>query len=176
VGGHLERKGGKVLLEAYRQLCQQLEADGNETAVELHLVTKDSMTPEQGLFVYNDMQPNSSELKALFHQCHLFCLPSYGDCLPMALSEAGAAHLPLISTNVAAIPEIVQDGYSGFLVPPGDVAALETALRQLVTNPTLREEMGSNAQKLVASTFDAEQNAQKLLDLLKREITKAART
>jgi glycosyltransferase involved in cell wall biosynthesis len=175
VGGDLERKGGKVLLEAYRRLRQhelEYEArDGQETAVELHLVTKDEMTPEPGIFVYNNMQPNSPELKALFHQSHLFCLPSYGDCLPMALSEAGAASLPLISTNVAAIPEIVQEGYSGFLVPPGNVEELVAALQKLVLDPLLSQEMGENARKLVTTTFDAERNAQKLLELLKHEIT-----
>jgi glycosyltransferase involved in cell wall biosynthesis len=169
VGGNLERKGGEVLLQAYRRL-QKRTVENGETAVELHLVTKDKVTPEPGVFVYHDMQPNSPELKALFHQSDLFCLPSYGDCLPMALSEAGAAGLPLISTNVAAIPEIVQDGYSGFLVSAGDVDGLAAALQKLVSDPALRAEMGSNAQKLVATTFDAEQNAQKLLDLLKREI------
>lgn len=171
VGGDLERKGGVILLEAYRRLR---ERNGSELEVELHLVTKESVTPEPGLFIYNNMQPNSSELKALFHQCHLFCLPSYGDCLPMALSEAGAASLPLVSTNVAAIPEIVQDGYSGYLVNPGDVDGLESALQKLVADPTLRIEMGENARKLVTITFDAEQNAQKLLELLKREIKEAA--
>ncbi|MBE2222882.1 MAG: glycosyltransferase family 4 protein [Anaerolineae bacterium] len=177
VGGNLERKGGAVLLAAFRRLRARLvenEAGDGETAVELHLVTKDKVTPEAGVFVYHDMQPNSAELKALFHQSDLFCLPSYGDCLPMALSEAGAASLPLISTNVAAIPEIVQDGYSGLLVEPGDVAGLETALQTLVADPALRQEMGSHAQTLVATTFDAEKNAQTLLDLLKREIKKAA--
>ncbi len=169
VGGDLKRKGGKDLLEAYRRLRDS----GGETAVELHLVTKDKVEPEPGVFVYNNMQPNSPELKALFHQSHLFCLPSYGDCLPMALSEAGAASLPLVSTNVAAIPEIVRDGYSGYLVEPGDVDGLEDALHKLVADPVLREEMGENARKLVATTFDAEQNAQTLLELLKREIKKA---
>jgi glycosyltransferase involved in cell wall biosynthesis len=136
-------------------------------------VTKDHVAPEPGVFVYNNMQPNSPELKALFHQSHLFCLPSYGDCLPMALSEAGAASLPLVSTNVAAIPEIVQDGHTGFLVSPGDVDELEAALQKLVADSALREEMGENARKLVVATFDAEKNAQRLLALLKREIGKA---
>ena len=47
----------------------------------------------------------------------------------MVLSEAGAAGLPSVSTRLAAIPEIVQDGKTGFLVPPGDLDALILALQ-----------------------------------------------
>ncbi len=93
VGGDLQRKGGDLLLEAVRIIRQH-------TAVELHLVTRDPVPAEPGVFVYHDMQANSAPLKQLFHTADIFCLPTYGDCLPMVLSEAGAAGLPLISTNV----------------------------------------------------------------------------
>ncbi|MCA9873801.1 MAG: glycosyltransferase family 4 protein [Anaerolineales bacterium] len=162
VGGNLERKGGLLLLEAWRSLRQ--------TAVptlELHLVTRDTVAAEPGLFVYKDMQPNSDPLKQLYYAADIFCLPTYGDCLPMVLSEAGAAGLPVVSTAVAAIPEIVIEGETGFLVPTGDVSALAHALRQLVEDPEMRLRLGETAVTQIRRTFDAAANARQLLDLLK---------
>ncbi|MEI2611527.1 MAG: glycosyltransferase family 4 protein [Candidatus Promineifilaceae bacterium] len=131
VGGNLERKGGLLLLEAFRALRPRYP-------IELHLVTKDSVAEEPGLFVYNNMQANSAPLKQLYFDSDIFCLPTYGDCLPMVLSEAGAAALPVISTRVAGIPEIVQEGETGFLVEAGDAAAITHTLETLITNPALR--------------------------------------
>ncbi len=162
VGGDLERKGGFILLQAFRNLRQTYPN------LELHLVTRNDVPDEKNLFVYNDMKPNSEPLKQLYHDADLFCLPTYGDCLPMVLSEAGAAGLPVISTDVAAIPELVKDGESGFIIPTGDVDALTTVLRDLVRNKGLRIQQGKRASELVQSAFDAQQNAEQLLTLLKQ--------
>lgn len=162
VGGNLARKGGLLLLEAFRHLRAEAGA-----AVELHLVTRDAVTPEAGLFVYNDMEPNSARLRRLYHDSDIFCLPTLGDCLPMVLSEAGAAGLPSVTTRVAAIPEIVRDGETGILTPPGDPASLTAALRTLIQSPELRRCQGERAVATVRRDFDAERNALRLLTLLK---------
>jgi glycosyltransferase involved in cell wall biosynthesis len=159
VGANLERKGGLLLVEAFRAL--------RPLGIELHMVTKDKVEPEPGLFVYNDMQPNSERLKNLYHCCDIFALPTFSDCLPMVLSEAGAAGMAVVSTRVAAIPEIVHDGVTGLTVPTGDTAALQEALRQLATNPDLRMRLAEKAMALVDRQYDARKNADRLLDLLK---------
>ncbi len=159
VGGDLERKGGLLLLEAFRAL--------RPLGVELHLVTRGTVPAQEGLYVYRDMEPNSGTLRALYHACDVFCLPTYGDCLPMVLSEAGAAGLPCVSTRVAGIPEIVREGETGFLTPAGDASALTAALRRLVEDPALRLRQGARAVEVVAADFSAERNAQRLVDLLK---------
>jgi glycosyltransferase involved in cell wall biosynthesis len=161
VGGNLERKGGLLLLDAFRAL--------RPLGIELHLVTKDAVNPEPGLFVYNDMQPNSQPLKDLYHSCDVFALPTFGDCLPMVLSEAGASGMAVVSTNVAAIPEIVRNDETGLTVPAGDTAALTEALRQLAMSPDLRMRLAERAMAHVAQTYDAKKNAEHLLDLLKAE-------
>lgn len=168
VGGDLQRKGGDLLLEAFRALRQAENGVDPMPTVELHLVTRDTVAAEPGLFVYHDMQPNSAPLKALFHACDIFCLPTYGDCLPMVLSEAGAAGLPLVATKVGGIGEIVREGETGFLIPIGDRAALTSALRTLVENPTLRLSQGAQAAVLVQREFDAERNTERLLTLIKQ--------
>ena len=169
VGGNLQRKGGLILLEAFRKLRAEgcTNQDGKPIEIELHLATRDQIPPEAGVFVYNNMQPNSEPLKELYAQTDIFCLPTYGDCLPMVLSEAGASGMPLVSTDVAAIPEIVQDGKTGFLVPVGNADALTSALRKMISNGDLRIRMGKQALDVVRQHYDAQRNARQLVDLMK---------
>lgn len=159
VGADFARKGGPLLLDAFREL--------RHLGVELHLVTRAALAPEPGVFYYTDMRPNSSALKQLYHNCDIFCLPTYGDCLPMVLSEAGAAGLPVVTTRVAGIPEIVCDGENGALVPVGQVEALAQALRRLVLDTDSRLRQGERAAVFAARRFDARRNSQQLLDVLK---------
>jgi glycosyltransferase involved in cell wall biosynthesis len=161
VGGDLERKGGLVLLEAFRAL--------RHLGIELHLVTKDRLVPEPGVFVYNNLQANSQPLKDLYHTCDVFALPTFGDCLPMVLSEAGAAGMAIISTSVAGIPEIVRNGETGITVSAGDITSLTRALHDLATSPTLRMNLGERAIAHVTRHYDARTNANLVLDLLKAE-------
>lgn len=161
VGGNLERKGGLVLLEAFRSL--------RHLGIELHLVTKNQLAPEPSVFIYNNLEANSQALKDLYHTCDIFALPTFADCLPMVLSEAGASGMAIISTGVAAIPEIVRNMETGLTVPIGDVAALKEALNELATNPDLRLTLGAQAMAHVTRNFDARANADRLLGLLKAE-------
>jgi glycosyltransferase involved in cell wall biosynthesis len=165
VGGDLERKGGLVLLEAFRAL--------RHLGLELHLVTKDRLAPEPGVFVYNSLQANSQPLKDLYHTCDIFALPTFGDTFAMVLSEAGASGMAIISTNMAAIPEFVRNGETCLTVSAGDTASLTNALRDLATNPTLRMTLGERAMAHVARHHDAPTNAGILLDLLKAEANAA---
>lgn len=177
VGGSLERKGGWLLLEAFRIIREWMHrrnsSQGREPGIELHLVTKDDLPSRPGVSVYNHMQPNSMALKQLYYESDIFCLPTRGDCLPMVLSEAGCAGLPVISTRLAGIPEIVKDGVNGFLIPPDDMGKLVEALQRLITNQELRLSMGERAVELTRKHFDAEQNAFRLLTLIKETIEEA---
>ncbi|MFZ5918253.1 MAG: glycosyltransferase family 4 protein [Chloroflexota bacterium] len=159
VGGNLPRKGGDLLIEVFRRRFQD--------RAELHLVTRSAIEPAPGLFVYDDIVPNDPRLVRLYHQADVFCLPTWGDCLPMVLSEAMAAGLPVISTRVAGIPELVAHGESGFLIAPGDAAELAGALEILVENPALRVQMGQRGRRIVQEGFDAVTNTHRLLDVIK---------
>jgi glycosyltransferase involved in cell wall biosynthesis len=163
VGGDLERKGGLLLLDAFRSLRD----DPSLPELELHLVTKSAVAADKGLVVHSSMAPNSAELVELFHRSHIFCLPTLGDCLPMVLSEAGATGLPLISTDVGAISEIVRHGETGLLVPTDDIAALRSTLATLACDRDLRRRLGDRAIDVVAKSFDAEHNAMRLAALLR---------
>jgi glycosyltransferase involved in cell wall biosynthesis len=167
VGGNLKRKGGNDLLTVFQQLRQEWTPAGDMPAVELHMVTHDPVPPQPGVHVYQEMAPNSPALRQLFHECDLFCLPTYGDCLPLALVEASAAGLPCVTTRVGGTDEIVKQGETGFLIEPGDTAALVHALRLLVTNTELRLQFGTQAVNVVHRRFNANHNTNQLLDILK---------
>jgi glycosyltransferase involved in cell wall biosynthesis len=173
VGGDLERKGGTVLLEAFRLL-----RGDDRLPIELNMVTTAELAPEPGVVVHRGLTPNDPELIDLYRRSDIFCLPTTGDCLPMVLAEAGAAGLPIVSTPVGAIPEIVQPGRSGELVPPRDAAALSAALRGLIDDADRRRRFGRAAAEIVAADHDAAKNAARIVTLIIEVIehARAART
>jgi colanic acid/amylovoran biosynthesis glycosyltransferase len=101
----------------------------------------------------------STEAEAAYRRAAVFALPCRvgrdGDRegLPTALIEALAHGLPVISTDVAGIPEAVQHGHTGLLVPPDDAEALATAIRKLLDDPVLAARLGDNGRRLVAEEF-----------------------
>jgi glycosyltransferase involved in cell wall biosynthesis len=170
VGGDLGRKGGHHLLEAFAVLRRR-----RGSAVELHLVTTSPVDEAEGVRVHPAMTPNSQELIDLYHRCQIFCLPTLGDCLPMVLPEAGAAGLALVATDVGAIGEVVRDGETGLLVPPGDVTALVDALDRLIVDDELRSDLAERVARLVRSEHDAATNAARLADVARRARSGAVR-
>jgi len=94
-----------------------------------------------------------------------FVLPSYAEGLPIVLMEALALARPAISTYVAGIPELVEDGVSGWLVPAGDVPSLADAMATcLEADPTRLFEMGLVGRSRVRERHDARINARALVD------------
>lgn len=100
------------------------------------------------------------EILALYRQSDLFVLASRiarsgdRDGLPNVLMEAQSQGLACLATAVAAIPELIEDGVSGALVPPGDPAGLAGALTALIADPELRARLGRAGQVRVHGEFD----------------------
>jgi len=84
----------------------------------------------------------------MLHHSDFFCLPSYAEGQPISIIEAMACGLPIISTRVGSIPEMIQDGVTGFLIIPGDVFELKNAVLNLKNNPLLYESMGANSLRI----------------------------
>jgi len=114
---------------------------------------------------------NQSEIIELMHDSHLFVLPSVtaenGDKegTPTVLLEAQATGLPVVSTYHAGIPEIVDDGGSGLLVPERDVKALAEAVETLANDDTWWEPMGKRGRELVEQNHSIETVSADLVDL-----------
>jgi glycosyltransferase involved in cell wall biosynthesis len=89
----------------------------------------------------------------LMRAAHIFVLPSYQEGLPMAIIEAMASALPVVATPVGSIPDIIRDGDTGLLVPPGDPAALCAAFLRLLQSPELRAKLGASARQLYLRDF-----------------------
>lgn len=86
----------------------------------------------------------------VFNIADVFVLPSYNEGLPISILEAMSYGLPILSTTVGGIPEIVENGVNGFLVEPGDKKSLRDFLENLVLNKAKRLEMGEKSQLVVA--------------------------
>lgn len=86
----------------------------------------------------------------------IFVLPSYSEALGYVLLEAGQSSLPVIASNVGGIPEIVEDGQTGLLTPPGDPVALSTALKTLAADSEERNRLGTALHTRVQEEFGIE--------------------
>jgi len=166
VGGDFARKGGEILLESFRRSLRG--------RCELHVVTQTRLPPEEGLHVYNGVTPNSDTLVRLYAEADVFVFPTLADCAPLAVPEAMAASLPVVSTRVGAIPEMVRDGQTGFLGVPGDAAAMGKAIDALLERPDLRAAMGDAGRALAEAEYDARRNAARLLEVVKGAAREAA--
>ncbi len=100
---------------------------------------------------------------AAFGRAHILVLPSYQEGLPIAVLEAMAAGLPVVTTPVGGIPGLVQEGVNGLLVEPGDTAALAAAILNLLGDPGLMARMSDANLKLVRAGYDAHAIAGRLV-------------
>jgi glycosyltransferase involved in cell wall biosynthesis len=90
-------------------------------------------------------------LVPLYAACDLFVWPAVNEAYGMAMLEAQAAGLPVVSSDLRGVPDVVQHDRTGLLAPPGDVAGFAARIRELLTDPARRHDMGDAAAAYVAS-------------------------
>lgn len=158
IGKTMQGKGGwqlvRVFEAALRGQCQ------------LTLVTQEHVEPRPGIEVLGDVYPGDPRIPELLARTAVFALPTEIDKTPYAVLEAMAAGVPVVSTRVGAIPEMVEDGVSGLLVERGDDVGLTRALRCLVADDDRRRAMGEAARDRVCERFDARKTTAELVELL----------
>src|SRR5262249_53211209 len=86
------------------------------------------------------------------------------DVLPTVITEAMACSLPVVSTRLAGIPELVEHGETGLLVEPGDAHALAEVIAELAIDPARREKLGKAGRVRAEQTFALEKTAALLAD------------
>jgi len=161
VGGDFQRKGGDLLLKiAHREEFKRHE---------FHFVTKSFMGQKgDNVFVHEDVQPNSNELHRLYHEADVFAMPTRADFCPTnALCEAMSMGLPVITTSVGGLNEIVTDGENGFLVPTDDENALAQRLMKLCANGNLRNRLGQKGRQRIDIKYNLKKNAEIIVSFLK---------
>jgi len=177
VGRLCEQKGQLLLLDAVHQLVNEglqfklsLVGDGVlRTEIEALIV-------EYGLQNHVELigWASNSEVRQQILASRAMVLPSFAEGLPVALMEALALGRPVISTYVAGIPELVEPGVCGWLVPPGSVEALSEAIRTALQIPTEKlEQMGREGAQRVAQQHNAAIEASKLAALFRSSIEKS---
>jgi len=110
------------------------------------------------------------EIIELYKTADIFVLPSLSEGIPIVIMEAMAMELPVVSTRIAGIPEIVDDRVNGFLVNPKDPEALAKKIEYLIHHPYLREDMGKKGRKIIEEKFDLDKNIRILEGWFKGQI------
>lgn len=95
----------------------------------------------------------------------IYLLPSYNEQMPMSILEAMSCELPIISTFVAGIPEMIEDGKNGILRKPGDKKGLFDALVELIEDEEKRTLMGKKSLKIIKEKFDSDVIINQLLSI-----------
>ena len=163
VGGDWVRKGGPQLLEAWR-------AGGFAERAALDVVSDSPLVSPLdagGVSVHRGVRAYTPAWFDLWRRADVFAMPTRGEAFGMVFQEAAAAGLPAIGTRINAIPEIVQHGATGLLVPPDDPRALADALRRLLDDAALRARLGGAARARIEQVASFDRYAARLGVLLR---------
>jgi glycosyltransferase involved in cell wall biosynthesis len=147
VGYEFERKGGPVLLEAFSRVRRELPEAELIVAGPKH---RPELLPEGVTWV--GTLPRA-ELAKLYERASLFVMPSIFEPFGLVYLEAMEWKLPCVGTTECAMPEIILDGQTGRLVPPGNGAVLAQTLVELLRNPALLKEMGERGRRQAREHF-----------------------
>lgn len=109
-----------------------------------------------------------SEMPETYRNATLLVLPSHYEGMSNAVLEAMSAGLPVVATAVEGIGELIEDGLTGLIAPPGDAAALTRAMDRLLEDAALRHRLGNGARERVADRFSWDAAARAYLRLLPR--------
>jgi len=162
----IHQKGIHILLQAFAACARQhrtislvVVGDGPERSNLEDLAEKLGLGHRVHFLGYR------SDVDQIFPQMDIFALPTFGEGFGLVLLEAMACSKPVVATDVMSIPEIVQPGKTGFLVPAKDVSALAEALDTLIANPELRDRFGKVGFQRVKRDFTVERMVQKTAEV-----------
>lgn len=152
-----QKKGQDILIEAFASLAN----DYPDLTLVLVGATSESLTSLKGLTAHKNLEGKvlfypdipHVNIAQFFNDAEVFVLPSREEPFGIVLLEAGAFSLPVVASNVGGIPEIITTDHTGYLVPPDDVPELASALRKVLDNPTVSQQLGANLRVHVEDNF-----------------------
>lgn len=146
VGKSFFRKGGYTILRAFRKVRKHVE-DTKLVIVGCKPNISDSNVVIEGVL-------KREELLSLYRSASIFVMPSFYEPFGLVFLEAMAHKLPCIGSTRDAMPEIIEDNQTGFLIPPDDHEALASKLIFLLHNKDVMENMGKKGWARVKETFN----------------------
>jgi glycosyltransferase involved in cell wall biosynthesis len=146
VGIDWVRKGGPVLVDAFQRLLKvypnaTLTIVGAKPGLNLPGIQEVGLIP-------------IGQLEKYYQKASIFCLPTRDEPFGVVFVEALTQGLPIVTTNIGAIPDMVSDGKNGYLVPPGDVDTLFDALSKLLEAPEKCREFGEQGRILAETRYN----------------------
>jgi colanic acid/amylovoran biosynthesis glycosyltransferase len=173
VGRLVPVKAHRVLFEAVARLIEEgydlrlrLVGDGPDR-VALESIARGKHLNDRIIF---EGWRSEVEVVEILQRADAFALASFAEGLPVVLMEAMAIELPCVATGITGIPELIQDGISGLLVPPAEPDALANALARLIDDPGFRREVGHAGRRAVIGRFELAANAERLARLFESKV------
>jgi glycosyltransferase involved in cell wall biosynthesis len=179
VGSLIEKKGHKYLIRA----CSELKAmgvdfhcviiGGGELEQRLQLLIQDLKLEDMVTLAGTQTQTWVRDRLCRSDLFALACVVAGDgerDGIPVAMMEALAMEVPVVSTSVSGIPELIQNGETGLLVPERDATALAAAFARLAQDKALRQKLARQGRTLVEREYDIAKNATQLVRLFQRVI------
>ncbi|MBZ4218575.1 MAG: glycosyltransferase [Chlorobium sp.] len=171
VGRLVPAKGQHILLEACSLLKKQgltfhltMIGDGpDRPSLEKYVASKDlkEMVTFTGVL-------GQDKVRQHYNKADLFVLASFAEGVPVVLMEAMAKEIPVISTRINGIPELIQHGQDGLLATPGDAEDLASQMLTLLNHPELRRQFGKAGRKKVKTNYNQHVNNLQMVDLLNK--------
>ena len=151
VGKQFERKGGDLLLEAFRAVRERLP-DARLVVVGPSRIPSAAGVECLG-FLRKDDAVQAARLREVYEESDVFCLPTRYEPFGIAFLEAMVFSLPCVGPDAWAVPEIIADGRTGFTCPPEDPRALAERLLKLLSNPELARRLGEAGRRRAEEYF-----------------------
>lgn len=118
---------------------------------------------------------SEDEVMERYARCSMLVLPSFEETAPMCISQAQAAGKPVVATNVGGIPEMIEDGATGYTVPFADPEALADRIGRLLADPELSKRMGQSVRQVAEKRYRRSSVIDKTLEVYDQVLADAAR-
>jgi colanic acid/amylovoran biosynthesis glycosyltransferase len=175
VGRLAPEKGCAVLLNAIAQLPDvTLDVVGDGAALGSLRKHATALGIADRVVFYGYLSEN--RVRDRLAEADVFVLTSFAEGVPVVLMEALAAGVPAVATAIAGIPELIEDGVTGILVPPSEPEATAEALRKLLDDPGLRNRIGEAGRKKVEREFNLDAECDRLANMMMAALAERRQT
>jgi glycosyltransferase involved in cell wall biosynthesis len=148
-----------------REVAARIGADRSQ-GVDIVCVGDEGAEDPRGTarLIFAGQVENAQRMADYYRAADVYLHPSRADTFPLAVLEAMSSGLPVVATSVGGIPEQVEQGGSGYLVRPGDVAAMAARVSELMRDPSRARSMGAHGRAIVEERFRFETQVSAYLD------------